>query len=31
MAIASPMQDKGISEKGTSAAASMFDKVKSYF
>lgn len=31
MAIASPMQDKGISEKGTSAAASMFGKVKSYF
>lgn len=30
-AIASPMQDKGISEKGTSAAASFVDKVKSFF
>src|SRR5574343_158822 len=30
-AIASPMQDKGISEKGTSVAASFVDKVKSFF
>ena len=30
-AIASPMQDKGISEKSTSVAASFVDKVKSFF